>query len=91
MTQFAFWYARARYGYDLKSVSPLAAVAATSTPVLLIHGAADVNIPAGQSRELHTANPRGTELWIVPGAGHAEALGAEPQEYKRRVGEWFAR
>jgi uncharacterized protein len=84
------WYALRRYGVDLMHASPADALRYSVTPVLLIHGTEDTNIPPVQSRELHAANPLTTELWEVPGAIHVAAISAEPQAYRRRVLAWFA-
>jgi uncharacterized protein len=85
----AAWYARSRYGVDLMRAEPANALRDSTTPVLLIHGTADTNIPPGQSRELHAVNPQTTELWEVAGAVHVAAMQAEPQAYQRRVRAWF--
>ncbi|MGA7239970.1 MAG: alpha/beta fold hydrolase [Bryobacteraceae bacterium] len=85
----AAWYARSRYGVDVMRAAPANTLRDSTTPVLLIHGTADTNIPPGQSRELHAANPRTTELWEVAGAVHVSAMQAEPQAYQRRVRAWF--
>jgi uncharacterized protein len=86
----AFLYARAKYGVDLGTASPVAAVRTSHTPILLIHGEADENIPIAHSRRLRDANPALVTLWQVPGAGHTAALPAQPEEYERRVVEWFS-
>jgi fermentation-respiration switch protein FrsA (DUF1100 family) len=83
------FYARERYGIDLREASPEAVVAHTHVPVLLIHGDNDTNIPPRHSRELHKANPQSTTLWIVPGATHVAACVTAPDEYARRVVAWF--
>lgn len=93
----AFWpvvnigvlYARARYGLDLRQASPADAVRTTRVPILLIHGTRDSHIPVRHSRELHELNPGSTVLWEVQGAEHVESQSAHPQEYARRVVEWF--
>jgi uncharacterized protein len=85
----AAWYARSRYGVDLMRAVPANALRDSTTPVLLIHGTEDTNIPPGQSRELHAVNPRTTELWEVAGAVHVAAMSADPQAYQRRVRAWF--
>jgi dipeptidyl aminopeptidase/acylaminoacyl peptidase len=85
-----FFYTRAVYGVDLRQASPAAAILTTKTPVLLIHGTADSNIPPRQSEILHALNPQSTTLWLLPGAPHVGALSRSPQEYERRVIEWFA-
>ena len=83
-------YARLRYGVDLSRANPEDAIAGTQVPVLLIHGAADRNIPPQNSEELHARNPAHTVLWEVPRAGHCGAVNAEPEEFNRRVLRWFA-
>ena len=93
----AFWpvvnlgllYERARYGLDLRQASPADAVRTTHVPILLIHGTRDTHIPVNHSRELHALNPGATVFWEVQGAEHLESQSAQPQEYARRVTEWF--
>jgi uncharacterized protein len=97
LPRFALWplvhggqfYARARYGLDLRHASPAAAVSHTRVPILLIHGDRDTNIPPRHSRELHALNPQETTLWEVPGASHVAAMVTAPEEYVRRVVGWF--
>jgi uncharacterized protein len=84
-----FGYARLRYGVDLTKASPLSAVRAARTPILLIHGGQDTNIPIAQSRELAAANPKWVRLWEVPRATHVNAFGVEPERYIREVLGWF--
>ena len=84
-----FLYARMRYGVDLRRASAVDAVRATHTPILLIHGTADVNIPIRHSRELHAINPGATRLWEVAGATHGHVRSADPEGYARTVVEWF--
>lgn len=90
VTAVAFWYTRLRYGVDVFKTTPLEALRETTTPVLLIHGTVDTNIPPRQSRELHAANPQSTELWEVPGANHVAALTTDPESFRRRVLAWFS-
>jgi pimeloyl-ACP methyl ester carboxylesterase len=86
--EVAFIYAHAKYGFDLTTVSPENAVAATTIPVLLIHGQVDHNIPVRHSRLIQSRNPR-VVLWEVPNADHCGALGAAPSEFENRLIEWF--
>jgi alpha-beta hydrolase superfamily lysophospholipase len=80
--------ARWKDGLDLRNASPEDAVAATTVPVLLIHGQADSNIPVRHSRMIHARNPA-TELWEVPGAEHCGAIAVAPKEFEARVMNWF--
>ena len=64
-----FLYARLRYGLDFRQASPEAALARSSTPVLLIHGLNDEKTPYEHSKILAASNRRSTTLWLVPGQG----------------------
>jgi fermentation-respiration switch protein FrsA (DUF1100 family) len=77
-------YARLRYGLWLTNANPLDTLAQSPVPVLLIHGAADVNILPWHSERLASADSHCT-LWIVPRAAHTGASAAMPQEFERRV------
>jgi alpha-beta hydrolase superfamily lysophospholipase len=89
VVQSGFTYARLIYGLDLRQTSPARAIRSTTVPTLLIHGTDDTNIPSGESVTLHALNLQSTTLWLVPGAGHVGSLSNSPQEYVRRVEEWF--
>jgi dipeptidyl aminopeptidase/acylaminoacyl peptidase len=89
LVPMGFVYARLAYGLDLNEVSPVESAAHLRTPLLLIHGLADVKIPPAHSRAIAAAAPS-AELWLVPGAKHIAASIAAPEEYRRRVLGWFA-
>jgi dipeptidyl aminopeptidase/acylaminoacyl peptidase len=88
LVEFAFLRARWKYRLDMNQVSPVAAVAADATPVLLIHGQADGNIPVRHSHMIHSRNPA-TEFWEVPGADHCGAISTAPEEFERRLLGWY--
>ena len=89
MIDVAFLYVRIRYGVDMEAANPKQALAATCTPVLLIHGLNDSNIPASNSIALHAVVPA-TALWLVPGADHCGASAVAHTEFDQRVLQWFA-
>jgi uncharacterized protein len=89
IVKFGFLYTRVRYGVDLQRASPARVVQCTRTPVLLIHGVLDDNIPVRHSRELRAANRSMVRLWEVPGAGHVGSLYAAADLYVKTVTEWF--
>jgi pimeloyl-ACP methyl ester carboxylesterase len=86
---FGFLYARVKYGVNLAEASPLDAVAASATPVLLIHGLADTNIPSRHSERIRRAHPA-VELWEPPYADHCGASSTDPAGYEAHVIGWFA-
>src|ERR1043166_5681906 len=83
-------YAKWRYGVDLLRANPVDALRDSSTPVLLFHGDADINILPDHSRLLAAANSS-AEFWLVPGAEHCGAAGKAPQEFWPRVLGFFER
>jgi pimeloyl-ACP methyl ester carboxylesterase len=88
LVEVAFLRARWKYHLDMNEISPEDSVASTATPVLLIHGEIDSNIPVRHSQIIHARN-RNTELWEVPHADHCGALSTAPQEFESRLLQWF--
>jgi hypothetical protein len=78
-------------GFDLDEVSPEKAVAQRPFPILLICGTDDHRIPCRHAQAIYKAGIGPKELWIVPGAGHAMALGQAPAEYENRVVSFFGK
>jgi pimeloyl-ACP methyl ester carboxylesterase len=89
VVEFAFLYARWKYGFDMQQVSPEDSVAATRVPVLLIHGQIDSNIPPRHSLRIQARNPN-VVLWEVPNADHCGAISTAPQEFNQRLLTWFS-
>ena len=90
--EVGFLSAWLRTGVDLTDANPLRVLQRrdTRTPVLLIHGLADRNIPPRHSRDLAAANPDHVVAWFIPGGGHVSAWSAAPVEYPARVLAFFA-
>ncbi len=68
--QFAEQHGR----FDVDAVSPVAAAAAITNPVLLIHGADDTDTRPDHSRRVLAALAGPKRLILVPGARHNESL-----------------
>jgi pimeloyl-ACP methyl ester carboxylesterase len=83
-----FLYCRFRYGIDPFDASPETAVSRSNIPILLIHGLNDVKTSPEHSRILAASNPQ-VVLWQVPGAGHTNASVVAPEEFRKRVLDWF--
>ena len=77
------------YGIDLGELAPERAVARLDYPVLVIHGTADQRIPWEQGQRVADAAPAGSSLWKAPGVDHVDAFLTFPDEYVRRVAEYF--
>jgi uncharacterized protein len=72
-------------GFSPDDVSPVKAVAERPFAVLLICGTRDHTIPCRHAELIYAAATGHKELWVVPGAAHASALGQDPAEYEQRV------
>ena len=88
LVEVAFLRARLKYHLRMQNISPEDSVAATTIPVLLIHGQVDSNIPVRHSQIIHARNPN-TQLWQVPNADHCGALSTSPDEFEHRILAWF--
>lgn len=75
--------------FNPDEVSPKAAVAERPFPVLLICGTADHTIPCRHAEAIYRAARGRKELWVVAGAEHASAFGSAPEEYGKRILEFF--
>jgi alpha-beta hydrolase superfamily lysophospholipase len=76
-------------GFNPDDVSPVKAVAERPFAVFLICGTRDNTIPCRHAERIYAAATGPKELWIVPGAFHASALGQDPAEYEKRVVSFF--
>lgn len=88
--EVGFLTARLRYGVNLDLADPASHLLHTRTPVLLIHGLADTNIPPRHVRYMHADNPAMLTTWLVDGARHVGAWRKEPKVYESRVLGFFA-
>jgi len=70
----AFRLAQDQGHFDIDAVSPVTAAARIHVPVLLIHGAADVDTPPAHSQRIFSALGGPKQLILVPGARHNQSL-----------------
>ena len=77
-------------GFDFDDVSPEDSVRQRGFPILLIGGLKDHNIPRRHAEAIFTAAKGPKELWLVPGAGHKQAIKVAPEEFQRRILNFFS-
>jgi hypothetical protein len=83
-------YAWLLLGVRVSDATPAEVVRDLNTPLLIIHGDADSQIPIEHSHTIYTnADPDKTQFWIVPGADHGFAHGLEGPRYELRVRQFF--
>ncbi|MGC9399664.1 MAG: alpha/beta hydrolase [Anaerolineae bacterium] len=80
---------RVRAGWFFGDAAPIAQIAGVKTPVLFIHGADDAYIPPEASVALHAAKRGVKQLYLAPGADHAQAYQADPEAYEAVVREFL--
>jgi dipeptidyl aminopeptidase/acylaminoacyl peptidase len=83
-------YARLLLGVRVSDAAPADVVRDLNTPLLIIHGDADSQIPIEHSQTIYAnADHDKTTFWIVPGADHGFAHGLEGPRYEVRVRQFF--
>ena len=83
-------FARVLYGINVDALKPERYVAELDYPVLIIHGTADTRVPYEHSLRVYDAAPEGSVLWSLEGVDHADAFAEEPDEYIRRLHDYFS-
>lgn len=87
----ALWIERLQSGRDLREACPEKALRASATPVLLIHGGRDANIPPEHSQRLAAACGANCTLVLVPEAPHTMAIRVNEAWYRDKVLEFLGR
>ena len=81
-------------GVDLTARSPLTELRALhGRPLFITHGTADETVPIQQAYELIEAlraSGATVDPWIIPGAGHIDAIVLDAAEYEDRLTHFFA-
>jgi uncharacterized protein len=81
-----------RLRFRLTDAEPARVIGALSPrAVLLIHGPHDPYIPTSEVQRLFDAAGQPKELWILPEAGHTQALELRPEECEARIIAFFDR
>ena len=71
-------FTRVFAGFSLHECATTDAVAATSLPILFLHGSADHFVPCRMSQEAYDACAGERKLLLISGAGHARAYLTDP-------------
>jgi dipeptidyl aminopeptidase/acylaminoacyl peptidase len=84
--QMIIWSIELQLRVTISASSPVDVINRISPhPLLLIYG--EHELPPGQNLFDAAGEPK--ELWVVPGAGHGGYSDAAPEEYPRRIVEFF--
>jgi pimeloyl-ACP methyl ester carboxylesterase len=69
---FLLKYIRLRFGIDFDKIAPVNNIRSAEADIFLIHGDKDETIPLAQGQSLAAANPKKSQLWVVPDKGHSD-------------------
>jgi len=84
------WIAGLRAGLDVARVRSVDVIGQISPrPILIIHGLDDYVLPVANSERNFAAAREPKELWLVPGAKHAESHSVEREQYEQKVVKFF--
>jgi len=72
-------------GFRYEDVSPVRSVRNVTTPILYLHGDADVLVPVYMNEQLYNASQGYKEKYIFSGDGHVMAIFNHKVEYQRRI------
>ena len=82
---------KCKYGWGFWEASSVKQLEKCDRPMLFIHGDADDFVPFSHLQKNYDAKVKGyKEMWVAPGAVHANAYAKYPEEYKQRVREFLA-
>lgn len=86
------WETRFWLGRSPDDISPeQAATRLRNGALFVIQGADDRLVPVSDAEAIYKAARCEKQIWIVPSAGHTQALAVAPDEYARRVTAFFDR
>ena len=86
------WIGERLIGCPCDEIAPLLEIPRISPrPVLLIQDEEDRLCPPAETKALLEAAGEPKILWSVPSAGHISARTAQPEEYARRISDFFRR
>lgn len=78
-----------RAGYTFNEASALNQIKKSKTPILFIHGDADLFVPSEMVYTLYENGPKDKKLFVVPGAAHGKARQVDPVGYDREVTQFI--
>lgn len=79
-----------RDGWFFGDAAPITQIAEIEPPVLFIHGADDAYIPPEATVALYEAKRGIKQIYLAPGADHAQAYQVDPEAYEAVVQEFLA-
>lgn len=84
------WFTRMRLSFDPEKCSPIYHISKIAPrPIFIIQGGGDIRMPVAEGEALYHAAKEPKEIWVVPGADHGAIQETTPDEYKKRILNFF--
>ena len=84
------WLAERRLGIKSEQIAPEFSVRNISPrPILVMHGTRDQVVNPEDAKAIYAAAGGSKELWLIPGAGHADGVKKASLEYRQRIVSFF--
>ena len=81
---------KSKYGWGFWEASSVKQLEKCDRPMLFIHGDADDFVPFSHLQKCYDAKKNGyKEMWVAPGAVHANSYAKYPEEYKQHVHDFL--
>lgn len=80
-----------RAGWSFEEASAIEGLKHTRIPIMFIHGTDDKFVPVNHAYKGYSAAAGEKEIYIVPGAEHAQAQEVDGEKYWNRVGSFIDR
>jgi len=88
----ANWVAQSKAHFNFLKASSVTQLKHNRLPIFFIHGGRDTFVPTKMVYQNYRATTvKDKQLWVVPGAGHAEAFTKQPQVYTQKVDTFMAK
>ncbi len=84
-------WAKGLYGFSYREMRPVDSLKGNRVPVLFLHGEKDTFIPPDHSRRMKEADAGYSEMYLIPGAGHAASVLTDPEAYREHVTGFLTR
>ncbi|RRK10739.1 alpha/beta hydrolase [Lactiplantibacillus garii] len=87
----ASWVADAKAHFNFLHASSVEQLKKNKLPIFFIHGGSDTFVPTKMVYENYRATSvKDKQLWVVPGAAHAESFTLHPKLYEQKVAAFMA-
>lgn len=78
-------------GWSFKEASAIKNLENVDIPLLIIHGDADAKVPVSEGKRILATKKKNTEMWVVDGGTHINAITEQPEKYEQVVSEFLSK